>query len=47
MEDGVGLSGPGNGQYRRSLLDLINRLRNTGSVAPFAPHDQSTDPFAL
>lgn len=29
-EDGVGLSDPVNGQYRRALLDLINRLRNTG-----------------
>lgn len=30
MEEGVGLSDPVTAQHRRDMLDLINRLRNTG-----------------
>ena len=30
LSDGVGLSDPVTAQARRSMLDLVNRLRNTG-----------------
>ena len=28
--DGIGLSDPATAQHRRAMLDLVNRLRNTG-----------------
>lgn len=33
LEEGVGLCDPVTAQHRRSMLDLINRLRNTGLAA--------------